>query len=503
MTHRTTARVGAVAAAAALLLPQAVQALAPTPGSDGAGDPYFPTYGNGGYDVSHYDIFVDYKITTRQLQGDTTIEAKATQDLSSFNLDLALPASEVLVDSSAATFTQSGQELTVTPSAPILDGQSFVVDVQYAGDPAAATGQTLGGWFLTSDGAVAAGEPEVATVWYPSNDHPSDKAAFDIRVRATKAKEVISNGVLVSRSSAGGKTVWHWQMPQPMTTYLATVVIGDYRITKGRSPGGVPYLNAVTEHLSDKRRVAVRRSLEATPAIVDYFSKRFGKYPFDITGGTAVNATFGFSLENQSRPNYSKVFFGNGPAGVNTGVVSHELAHMWWGDSVSVANWKDIWLNEGFATWSSWLWATHEQPRRYTLNRIFADDYAFLATVPSFWKVRVDDPGSDRVFDGAVYERGALALQALRNKIGAAKHDRLLKTWARTHRYANGSVAEFKALAEQVSGKQLDTFFAEWIHQTNRPRPSKALGFPPSMLGRPVTPKPMSDLLRQSLRQRT
>ena len=474
----------AIATVAALMLPGAAQALVPTPGADGAGDDYYPNYGNGGYDVMHYDVRVDYGVGSHRLVGDTSVRAVATQDLSSFNLDLVLPASRVRVNGVDATFTQDDHELVVTPAAPITTGETFAVRVAYAGKPSVTSQGYLGGWFLTSDGAIAAGEPEVAMFWFPSNDHPSDKATFDLYVTTKATKEVISNGVLTRVAKQGEKRRWHWRVAEPMTTYLATAVIGDYRITKGRTKAGVPYLSAVTDRLQGAQRRAAVLSLNRTPAIVDFFARRFGPYPFSTTGGIIGNASFPFSLENQNRPIYSKVFFGFGTSGVNTNVVSHELAHQWWGNSVSVRQWRDIWLNEGFATWSSWLWDAHETNGRTSLNEAFADVYRSYRFSPDFWQVRVGDPGPDAVFDGAVYDRGALAMQALRNKIGAGAHATLLRRWARTHRDGNASVAEFEQLAERVSGKDLTVFFDEWLHQADRPRPSRALGFPASLLGR-------------------
>ncbi len=506
MPRRTTTRLAALAAAAALSLPTAAHA-EPAPGAGGAGDPYFPGYGNGGYDVARYTVRVDYGVVTRTLKGDTTVKATATQDLSTFNLDLELRARSVTVDGAAATFTQSGRELVVTPVSPISQGDIFAVRVTYAGKPAQAASSSLGGgWFLTSDGAIAAGEPEVASVWFPSNDHPSDKATVDLYVTTKGTKKVISNGELRGVKKRGAKKRWHWTSPEPMATYLATVVIGDYQISRGRTANGVPWLNAVTNRMSKGQRKAAVLSLKKTPAIVDFFSRRFGPYPFSTTGGIIGNASFPFSLENQTRPIYSKVFFGSGASGVNTEVVAHELAHMWWGDSVSIAQWRDIWINEGFATWSSWLWLQHE--RGISPNRVFRDYYRYYRGDGAFWRLSIADPGPASVFDAAVYDRGAMAMQALRNKVGAATHDTILRTWARQRKHGNGSVAAFEALAQRKTSKDLTVFFDEWLHQTDRPLPSKALGFPGSMLGRAAPVEPLPDglgrrLRDQSLRTRT
>ncbi len=502
MPRRTTTRLTALAAAVAVSLPTVAYA-EPTPGSSGAGDPYFPGYGNGGYDVSRYLVRISYGIATRKLRGDTTVTATATQDLSQLNLDLELPVSSVAVDGVPATYSRSGRELTVVPAAPINQGDTFAVRVKYAGKPAQATSSTsLGGWFITGDGAIAAGEPEVASVWFPSNDHPSDKAMLDLYVTTRADKKVISNGELRGVKKVGASTKrWHWKSREPMTTYLATVVIGDYQITRGRTKKGVPWLNAVSNRMSKGQRKAASLSVRKTPAIVDFFTTKFGPYPFSTTGGIIGNASFPFALENQTRPIYSKVFFGSGASGVNTEVVSHELAHMWWGDSVSIAQWRDIWLNEGFATWSSWLWA--QRRKGVTLNGIFQNYYRYYRGDSAFWRVDIGDPGPGRVFDAAVYDRGAMAMQALRNKVGAATHARILRTGARQRQHGNGSLAEFEALAQRKTSKDLSVFFDEWLHQTNRPRPSKALGFPSSMLGRTTSAKPLPDGLGDRLRDQS
>jgi aminopeptidase N len=465
-------------------LPGAANA-APGPGEPGVGDPYFPLYGNGGYDVTNYNIAVDYSIADVELTGDTSITATATQDLSAFNLDLGLAPSAVSVDGVAATFVQNGLEVTVTPASPITDGDEFVVRVLYAGDPTQAIPASLGGWFVTSDGALAAGEPEVSATWYPANDHPSDKATFKISVTTAKNKQVISNGELLSNTVTGNRSTWVWQENSPMTTYLATVVIGNYQIVKGTSPGGVRYLYGISKRLGGLEESAVK-SIRKTPDVVDFFTQKFGPYPFSTTGGTLVNASFGFSLENQTRPNYSQVFFGgNRP---NSSVIAHELAHQWWGNSVSIEQWTDIWLNEGFATWSDWFYQSSRN--KFVLNDYFRGFYNGARGDRRFWAVAIGDPGKNRVFDWAVYGRGAMTLQALRNKMTPGKFNRLLKQWAASRFHGTGSVEEFTALAETIYGKSLDVFFDEWLYQKDRPLPSKALGFPKGMIGPSPQPSP-------------
>jgi aminopeptidase N len=448
-------------------------------GSAGIGDAYFPGYGNGGYDVRHYDIGVEWFPDSEQLTGRTTLTAVADQRLSRFNLDLHLRAQEVSVNGAPATFEQAGRELVVTPSSPLPARSRMLVDVTYAGAPAEAdlsAGESA--WHLTSDGAVVAGEPEAASAWFPSNDHPRDKATFDIAVTVPDGMDVVSNGrrIALVEAAQGGVTS-SWRVTDPMATYLAYVAVGDFRFERGRTGGGVRYMYAVSEHLGDVARAAVR-SLRASDDVLDVFEREFGAYPFDISGGTLANVDFGFALENQTRPVYSTVFFRR----VNVDVISHELAHQWFGNSVSVESWSDIWLNEGFATWASWLYRVRAAGLRPGLaERTLAGDlesgYRRIRDDSAFWEVPIGDPGGDSLFSGAVYFRGAMAVQALRNRMGADGHGRLLRAWLRSHRNGNASVDDFIALAEQVADTELDGFFDVWLYGSEVPAHTRANGF--------------------------
>jgi aminopeptidase N len=180
-------------------------------------------------------------------------------------------------------------------------------------------------------------------------------------------------------------------------------------------------------------------------------------------GAIADNATYagqalGFSLETQTKPVYSAVRSSN--------TIAHELSHQWFGDSVSVSTWDNIWLNEGFATFAEYLWGEHLGTR--SAHDAFLADYARPATSP-FWQQIVADPQRDTMFGTAVYRRGGMTLQALREKIGDARFFAILRTWAATHRYGNGSTAQFIALAERISHTDLTNFFKVWIYSPGKP----------------------------------
>lgn len=222
-----------------------------TPGSSGAGDPYFPLDGNGGYDVSHYDLNLTYQPSTDVLSGTATIAAQSTQDLSSFNLDLTgMTVRSVTVDGRAAAFSRNGGEMTVTPRAGIRKGLRFKVAVTYDGVPESVgpEGPISGGFIPTDDGVLVAGQPHGAATWFPANDHPIDTASFTFNITVPEGLEAVANGELKGSSTRKGWTTWKWDAAAPMATYLATIDVGDFDLT-ARQQAGIKYWDAVDTDL--------------------------------------------------------------------------------------------------------------------------------------------------------------------------------------------------------------------------------------------------------------
>jgi aminopeptidase N len=434
------------------------------PGADGLGDRYYPKAGNGGYDVVNYDLDVTYDPATKALTGSATITATATANLTTFNLDFTgLKTESVTVDGAPGTFQHADSELVITPASGLSIGTSFTAVVAYGGVPAGFSDPQLGetGFLATADGAIAIGEPEVASTWFPVNDHPRDKATYTIKITAPTALSALSNGVLQGKqaSSRPGFTTWNWRTSAPMAPYLATMVVGNYRVQES-THDGMPVVLAVHTSLS----TAVDAELAKTPAVVDFLESKFGPYPFDALGGIVINEPrVGFALENQTRPIYSSGFFS--PGRDASWVIVHELAHQWFGDSVSVNEWNEIWLNEGFATYSEWLW--QEQRGASTAQRIFDQYYSNASS--SLWSSPPGAPGKERLFGQSVYVRGGLTLHALRVTVGDDAFFKILKDWAAQKKNANATTPEFIALAERLSGKELDQLFNDWLYGTSRP----------------------------------
>jgi aminopeptidase N len=439
-----------------------VAAAAFTHGAPGLGDRYFPRAGNGGYDVRNYRLELRYDPETDRLDAVATLDAVAVQALARFNLDFGpLDIAELTVNGRPARWNRADDtELEVTPAVGVARSGALRITMRYSGKP--GDPGLDHGFRRTADGAFVAGEPLSATDWFPSNDHPRDKATYDFAITVPDGLTAIANGVPAGSRTADGWVTWRWREGAPMATYLATVVIGRFRVTSGTA-AGVPVVNAVAESLPPERADA---AIEQSGPVVEYLATIFGPYPFDAIGGVVVDSPqLNFALETQTRPVYSPAFFNRGSTLDKTSVVVHELAHQWFGDSVSVYEWRDVWLNEGFATYAQWLWSEHEGRRR--TQDIF--DGGYQGAAADFWAKPPGDPGPKDLFNRVVYDRGAMTVHALRMTVGDDAFFRIVREWAASRRYGNGTTAQFVALAEQISGVDLDALFAAWLYGTVKP----------------------------------
>ena len=436
--------------------------VAPVDGSSGIDDPYWPLDGNGGIDVASYAISNRYAFAEKRLSGRTTVRLRATSDLSTFSLDFLLKVSKVTVDGARAGFTKTdgGHELRITPAAPFAAGSEHTVVVTYADRPGKYAYAGERNWLASRREVVTMNEPHMAPWWFPSNDHPQDKAIVDVRIRVPHGREVISNGELKRRTVGKKSTTWHWRADEPMVPYLAFFAAGDFTIARGVHQG-LSWLVAVSQGLSASDEAASMRLMKKTPKVVAGLEEDLGAYPFSVVGGLTTSLGVGFALENQTRPTYPAV------GSSYTTLVVHELAHQWFGDDVAVQQWRDIWLNEGFATFMEWRWS--EQHAGRSGERILADYYQNVGPESGFWSVNVADPGAAKVFDSAVYGRGAMTLQALRNRVGDDDFWRILRTWLREQDGGNGATEEFEELAARVSGEDLGSFFTAWLHTASKP----------------------------------
>ena len=288
--------------------------------------------------------------------------------------------------------------------------------------------------------------------------------------------EVVANGFLKDTDTRGGMTTYEWDAREPMASYLATIDIGQWDVDTWRTENGLPVYDAVDSAITGGLREVIDSSLSRQGEILDVLAERFGPYPFSTVGAIVDNQDdLFFALETQTRPVYSKYFWFDGEGNPTNGdfVVVHELAHQWFGDDVALARWQDIWLNEGFATYAEWLWAEYEGFA--TPQETFQATYDGIPADDPFWDLVIGDPGVAQLFDNPVYVRGAMTLQVLRNEIGDDAFWQILLQWAASQSSGNGTTPEFIALAEQISGQQLDALFDTWLFTAGKPpAPSSA-----------------------------
>ena len=465
--HRLRARVlvTRVAVTASLCWAAPAGAVA---GSDGIGDDYYPLDGNGGIDVASYAVHDRYRFAQAKLSGHTTLHVHATEDLDSFDLDLLLDARSVSVDGVPATFGKPNRhELAITPTTPIPSGTDFVVKVSYAGHPGRFSYAGESNWLADRHEVVAMNQPHMAPWWFPSNDHPSDKAQMDIAITVPRAQQVISNGFRVSRHVHGDLATTRWRADEPMCTYLAFFAAGRYAVRHGVT-GGLPWLTAVNRRIGQPQRKRLLHLLGRAPDVVHRLARDLGPYPFSTTGGLVTDLPVGFALETQTRPTYPRF----SPTGIS--LMVHELSHQWFGDSVALHRWRDIWLNEGAATFVEKRWAeTHGGP---TAANWLRQTYEAIGGGSGFWDLTIGDPGADRLFASAVYVRGGMTFQALRNRLGEHDFWRVVRRWLAGHAGGTGTTAQFQALAEHVSGEDLAGFFDAWLFTAAKPADTAANG---------------------------
>jgi aminopeptidase N len=454
-----TAREGSTASSAASVAATTTTTAAPAgrAGAGGVGDPYFPDAGNGGYDVDHYVLELRWDPTRRHLEGTTTIRAVATEALASFSLDLTgLDVTAVDVDNDPARWERpDDHELVVTPARTLRAEAAFTAVVRYDGTPAPIAGPALLEPGFMTDGreVYVASEPNGAATFFPSNDHPTDKATYEIRVTVPDDLDVAANGLLrdtIPDPGVGTET-WVFDAPDPMATYLVQVVVGNLRSEQLTGPAGLPIRNVYDADAGS----GVRAAFEPQGEMIDFFDDLFGPFPFATYGAVVVDEDLGFALETQTLS-----LFGSGVAGEP--VVAHELAHQWFGDHVSVASWADIWLNEGFATYAQWLWSEHR-------GEGSVDAMALATARTPGLDVPPADPGPDQLFHPTVYLRGALTLHVLRHELGDAAFFEVLRTWVDRYGGASATSADFEALAGEIGGRDLRALFDAWLRAPGLP----------------------------------
>jgi aminopeptidase N len=436
---------------------------AKTPDPAGLGDPFYPMLGNPGYDVTHYDIALTVDTAANTISGVTTIEALTLDNLSQFNLDMSgLEVDSVLVDGVDADFSRRQMELSISPRSLLAAKQAFTVAVTYHGSPEPVMDDSIHmplGWQKMPSGLLVFSEPSGAMNWFPCNNHWSDKATYAFRISVPDDFEVVANGRRenISASEMPGYSTQVWAMDDPMSTYLATIVIGQYEAESQQSAAGVDIHN----YFPTGTPADVKDDFARTPEMIDFFSELIAPYPFDNYGVVLANEELGFAFEAQTRSLFGK-------QGADEEVVAHELAHQWFGDNLTIATWRDLWLKEGFASYMSWLWLEHSQGSAAFEQHIQnAYDDLVMSQYGVFFQPIGEVRASGRydLYSPSTYFRGALTLHALRLEVGDEIFFEIMRTFY-TRYSGDGKTAttdDFIAVAQEVSGKDLSELFSLWL----------------------------------------
>jgi hypothetical protein len=459
--------------------------LAGKPGAAGIGDSYYEDLGNGGYDAKHYTLDLIVAKPGEPISATVAMAAEATQNLSAFNLEFSgFDISAVTVDGAPAQYKRDGGELTVALPEPLAAGTPFTATISYNGTPKPIASRTQLpfkiGWLTGKDVSFVVSEPDAASSWYPVNDHPRDKATYTFHVTVPKPYMAVANGILKDTTEQADSTTYVWEASDPVASYLATVVIGKFEESETPGPNGLTVRTYYPAAAAKEAAAAFNTQSDA----LSYFSEVFGPYPFESYGAVVVDGTFDAALETQTLPIFGRASLGQG----TESPAIEELAHQWFGDSVSPANWQDVWLNEGFAVYATWLWTEHTQGAA-ALEKKVRQAYDALTiqgalavlqdagvSVKGVSDEKIEDviatavmpppaaPAPDNLFNQGVYDRGALALHALRLRVGDEAFFKILRDYYDQFKYSTASTQDFIAIAEKVSGTSSTDFFGQWLY---------------------------------------
>lgn len=432
------------------------------PSAAGPNDVLFPNLGNPGIDVQSYDLDLSFDPADDQLRATVAIELQATSDLDTFSLDNDGPTIErVEIDGKPAAFSQADAKLTINPARSLGRGDSVTVLIEYHMDTAATGPQPGGGpmevgWYNTPDGAYVLNEPDGTHRYLPSNDHPSDKATWKVTLRVPSGLTGVANGELVAHDISAAGAVWVWREQAPMATYLLQLLIGKYTIIDDQVPGGPKLVSAVlTEAVAQ-----TEDCLSTMAEQINFMAKYFGPYPFDQYGLAITDSFGGLGMETQGRSLLSVHDMVGCPEGPDS-LLAHELAHQWFGNAVTPARWRDIWLNESFATYGQWLWSSKD-----TSIDLFARD----GLRAHRGGTATGNPTVDQMFSASTYDGGATVLHALRLTVGDEVFFRILQRWVHDNVGTSATTEDFIALAEDMSGTDLTEFFNTWLFSATVPR---------------------------------
>jgi aminopeptidase N len=424
-------------------------------------DSYTPGSGSSDFFVEHYGLNIHYRMLTSHLKAIATLSITVLEETRQIVLDLSgLHVGKVLVEGKVIkNVKQSPSKLTIKLGESAAAGTHLTCEIHYSGSPRPRNSRwgTVG-WEELADGVVVAAQPTGAPTWFPCNDHPRYKSTFDISLTTERSYTVAATGELLSTSEKSGLQTWHFRQELPTPTYLASVQIGRYR-TVQHNLAGIP----VELYFPPANQQAVVSDLTQLEAMMQYFIDTFGPYPFPGYSVVVTADDLEIPLEAQGMA----IFGANHLDGTNPEerLVAHELAHQWFGNSVGLSHWGDIWLNEGFACYAEWLWS--EQAGGITTQGMVESHHVMLRQLEQ--DLILADPGPTLMFDDRVYKRGAITLHAVRRFVGDPAFFAIVKQWVLDHAHGLGTTEEFVALCQSHTPEDVAPLFERWLYQPALP----------------------------------
>ncbi len=427
-------------------------------------DSVYPQVGDPLVDALHYDLAMAWTPETDTLEATQRLTFRATSAADRFQLDFddVLTIDTLTIDGEDATYDRADKDLVVQH--PVEADEEYVLEMSYSGTPEPYDAPTqrsdfrLGvGWHVTPEHEVwTIQEPYGAFTWYAANDQPADKAFYDFSLTVPEPWTGIANGELTDTADADGLRTTTWHLAEPASSYLVTVAFADYTPTELESDSGVPV--TIWGPTDDPEAIG---ETEYAPEAIDWLEQYLGPYPFDTFGILIYDGESG--METQTM-----VTLGATAYSTSRAVVVHELAHHWYGDTVTPADWSDVWMNEGMAMYLQGMWEAEDEG--ITIDQKM-DDWALFESQEREYAGPPGDYDPTNFGSGNIYFGPALMWHELRQQIGDDEFFALLRDWPAEQENDTADREEYLTWIEDQTGEELTAFFDAWLlNETTPPR---------------------------------